>query len=388
MRALVLVALIGAAAPAHADVIVVAQSGGGDFTNIQDAYVASQVGDTILIRSGTYSGSVVTIDHALAIVAEPADDVIVTSLLQVIGLPENEAVVISGIDELVWFRIIDSGGDIRLQEIGVLGSNAPGLFLDGARSVVVERCTLQGRDGYDGAGAGFAGGSALIATGGSSVALYDCELRAGDGGDGLSSFACIAFGGAGATAAKVEEGSELYAMGSQFYGGDGGDGTCGGTDGPPGHALAVDDSSSAIVTNVILIPGSGGIATSGNAIVDLGIDRRGLVAPTLVREGETVTWRIFGRPGDMVYLPASLRPKWRYLAAALGVQTFGFPLLAPLELVGVIGQGSTMTLQVPSQTLAPGEESRTTFHQVFVLDSSGQRILGGGHAVVTIDDTF
>jgi len=67
---------------------------------------------------------------------------------------------------------------------------------------------------------------------------------------------------------------------------------------------------------------------------------------------------------------------------------FDLPLIEPLVLLGVIGQQGTLTIQVPSQTLAPRVENLTTYHQVFVLDANGQRVLGGGHAVVTISDTL
>jgi pectin methylesterase-like acyl-CoA thioesterase len=57
-------------AAALADVHVVDASGGGDFTTLQAAVNAAADGDTLLVRSGSYDGFLLT-GKGLSIVAEP-----------------------------------------------------------------------------------------------------------------------------------------------------------------------------------------------------------------------------------------------------------------------------------------------------------------------------
>jgi parallel beta-helix repeat protein len=70
-------ALAGAAFLAGPGVIVVAQDGSGDYTTITEAVAAAEDGDTILVKPGTYVGSVV-IDEDLTLRGDgPRDQIVI-----------------------------------------------------------------------------------------------------------------------------------------------------------------------------------------------------------------------------------------------------------------------------------------------------------------------
>jgi hypothetical protein len=300
------------------DVLVVDPLGSGDHLTIASAYAAASPGDVLLVRGGTYPG--LDIDRGVTIVAEEGTSVSWSGPVHVVA---DQRVVLSGLTFLEGLEVSDTTAGVRVQESQLLVTSASGqeaARVVRSRDVLFTRCSLLGSEGATGSGSdgdGEEGGEGLRVVGpGARVGLYSCTLQGGRGGDGgPGGLFASALGGYGGAGGQVFNGAELYAMGGEVIGGDGGTGFMGGEGGPGGVGLAVLGDL-AHVTNTWLEGGSGGAhdPPGGNAadgaahegpIDFLGTQRREILAPRLVRAGETSTWTLVGRPGDV----ASSRPR-------------------------------------------------------------------------------
>jgi hypothetical protein len=190
-------------------------------------------------------------------------------------------------------------------------------------------------------------------------------------------------------------------MRCRFTGGAGGEGFAGGVGGPGGDGVHVHETGNALArfATVQLTGGPGGLDGSGTtpapdgapyvgAVEFLAVAGRELIGPSVTRAGDTSLWTIVGRRGDRVFLPSSLDPAYRFLYAALGVLSFDFPLFDPLVQVGTIDASGTLVLSITAAPLAPGQEARVLFHQLYVISAQGQRVLGGAQAEVVLDPAF
>src|SRR6187402_1540088 len=84
------------ASAARADVFVVDASGGGDFTTLQAAVNAAADGDTLLVRTGSYAGFLLT-GKGLSIVAERGAEPKVSADVRLLSITAGHTVVLSGL---------------------------------------------------------------------------------------------------------------------------------------------------------------------------------------------------------------------------------------------------------------------------------------------------
>jgi hypothetical protein len=136
---------------------VVDQSGGGDFTSIQDGVDAAGPGDTVIVRSGTYDGRV-------AINGKGG--------LCLIGDGPVESVVVS--HDTVVVDVRDTDPPARIQGITITGATAwGGLFTMSAR-VEIAGCVFRGNVGP---GACHGVGGAINAMTHSDLVIEDCLIE-------------------------------------------------------------------------------------------------------------------------------------------------------------------------------------------------------------------
>ena len=82
---------------AAADVLVVDETGGGDFVGVQGGINGANDGDTVLVKSGDYGRLWVT-GKSLNIVADRGAQVHIDGAIRVRGLTIDQGVTISGIE--------------------------------------------------------------------------------------------------------------------------------------------------------------------------------------------------------------------------------------------------------------------------------------------------
>jgi hypothetical protein len=199
----------------------------------------------------------------------------------------------------------------------------------------------------------FASGSSFI--GGPGGNANTGALGCGCGADG-------GFGGTGFTMASSGSAWHLdddYAGGSPGAQACGSCGGCGGVAGLPGRGVA------------------------GKVNLMAGVARH---APALepVRESQTITLALHGKPGDAVWLMRSSQPMFRVSKPWSGVLLAGSPLSAsPL---GTYDANGDLVVNVPTPLLAAGDEARVEQWQTAEFD--GAWWLGPPLSVVVLDDAF
>ena len=214
----ILTAIAWFSAAAHADVIVVAQDGSGDFTQINQAIVQASDGDTLLVRSGTYSPFVVP-NLALEIVADEGASVTIHGYAAVTGLAAEKSVLLSGLTAAAQLPV------------------HYGLYLQGNQgSVRVLGCTFEGyappEQGCEDFGDTEPGGNAVYVTIIAATRLDDLHCQRRDGSDS-DSYLCLDTGGKGGDGIRAMSSTvTLYdctvhggAGGTSGYGGFGGAGS-------------------------------------------------------------------------------------------------------------------------------------------------------------------
>lgn len=208
-------------APALAGVIVVDDDGGPgvDFTDIPPAIEFAHVGDVILVKTGSYNAF--NLNKGVAILGEGTVQVATfwDESSRVSFLPAGRVAILRGLS-FSGLRIANCAGTVVLEDVQTPGPSFPGLeiqsssdvravrvtatrslLLGSASRLELVRSTVSGLPGqssqYGNAGAG---GTALVATGGSTSRMHlvltslgggsggnytgPCFLATGDGGNG------------------------------------------------------------------------------------------------------------------------------------------------------------------------------------------------------------
>ncbi len=412
---LALLAALLAGGSAAADVLVVAPAAGPgvDATTIQAAVDAAVDGDTILVRPGQYPEFVIDA-KALVVVADGAPVMVGMGSyavpyplpVRVRNLAAGQAVVVRGLTTVagvtvtscagpVWFdRLVTVDPTQHYQCQGQQGAK-PGASVTSSLAVTFTRCTLQAESGWSQAFSPAIGGIGLAAFG-SGVQLYDCVLRGGVGasnvnltgtsggpgmlvsnGSTLTVSACTIQGGAGGlnfgpvcTAAHyvggagvlfTGSGGTLYSLESTAVGGRANLTTlCPGLYGPAGPA----------------IDGSG-------TIVPLFGFARHLQSTSPVRGGETLTFTLEGRPGEVPMLLVSGEHVPLPLTSYSGVLLTGLPLLETFAL-GALPASGTATLAFPVPNVGALVGAVTLYAQSLFVDAPGIW-LGAGATVTLLD---
>lgn len=429
------------AAASSANVIVVSSSGTGQFTNLQMAVNSAANGDTLLVRAGGYSSF--TIDgKALSVVADTnglAVTVFGSVIVQNLGASQNvvlAGLIVTGATTTsvsdtpgVALFAIGNAGPLRVDACQLTGAIGYGDNYNGAgqdcctpidhgsgwAGALLEHntggvgfvgCTIKGgraANAYDfcecGTGALGGDGLSLDAT---RVALYDCTLVGGRGGDGGDH---AANGGAGCRAQTSTGACGLFASGTSFTGGDGGNGTdflysVGGSGGP---GLYVDAPALGQLLDCTLHGGAKGVscsapgqldgqpgpATSGTSqpFVFTGT-RLVFHAPTPIRENTDAPASFTGQPGEHVYLYMTDATGFRPLAPWKGVLLTNKS--APHQATYAVDVGAIPQSGVLNTTLhfADVASARTLFLQAFSIDAQGKTKLGSFATTIVLDAAY
>lgn len=376
---------------------------------------ASQDGDVLLVRGGSYAGFVIT-DKALSVVADAGAQVTVANGTRVRDLAPTRTVALidlglqgapSMTDPLVatGLTLTNNSGPVRVERCRLAGAWAPSgspLSVTTCADVALTACTLSGL-GYVGSGCGTTGTPGLTVQGGSVVSLYGCIVQGSNGAQG----GCNCDGGFGGPGARVLQ-STLFSSNSTFtggrggdavtsafpagaYGGDGGDGIfCG-----QGTVRILDSATAAGSAGRCFDSscgnwggdGSPGLARRGSTFVDIAGSARTLSSHAIVHGGTTESFTVRGDPGDLVGLYVSpttigsFVPAWHGM---LFVPLRPAPAATRLLYLGVVPQSGALEFPLAISTLPPGVQSQTSFIQASLLTTQGQRYLSSVRTLVTL----
>jgi hypothetical protein len=388
------------------------------FTDLQAAVDASSEGDTILVAGGQYEGFTID-DKSLSVVAVPGQAVFVAGAIQVLHLPVDKRVLLSGIAATgrvltglsePALIVTDCQGNVRIETCNLTGglgslSISSQKFGDGGHAVVLQastqvvfaHCTITGGKG-----------------GGTSSQCESCT--GGTGGHGVrinlsqpTFYQCTVTGGAGATAlyhggkggAGAWQGNSwLFAAGSSFKGGRGGNGEdflpAYGGDG--GDGLFVNTGATAdLLDNTY----AGGLGGNGNTGVPANKGQpgspmsgggtfnqypgkaRALAASLMQFDGADLQVAVSGEPGDSVWLRISQRPAYRFQASLPGVHAV-HSTQVPLVAAGLIPPSGQLQLLValPNSSVQP---EQVLYVQGFGFDAAGAAWLGTPMQALVLD---
>jgi len=382
------------------------------FATIQAAVDQAEDGDSVLVKSGSYPGFAIG-NKGISVVADTGATVVVDGGVSVAGVPAGLSALLAGLtiqasNGTIGLSAVDVAGGLRIEECSVIPflPDLPAVLLDTDADVALVMCTLQGSMGGHSGRSGSPGWPAILSIS-SSVAIQDCALLGGAGGDGYSD--PPGAGGAGGPGISLD-GGFVYVSGSDVRGGDGGKGgdnhQCtmggdqGGRGGAGGAAVRVSSaptSPAVILFGVVATPGAGGAggidysdgydgdpcwgngadgaagvpidAPPGSADVLAGSSRR-LIAPRVARENRAILAHAYGQPGDFFQVFASARPQFVYLPQFSGVQLVQ---LQPSMLLasGTVPAAGVLDLQLQMPNLPL--ESAPLFLQAYVRDTGEQR---------------
>ena len=387
------------------DILTVDDSGGMNFTDIQAAVNAATDGDTILVFEGSYAGFLVD-GKALNVFAETNNVVNVTSTVQISNLVEPKRLVLSDLritatsvypQSPAALAMNVNTGSVRIQKCtlaggaGTLvfddegepfGSGGIGADLFFCTDVAFTACTILGGNGagittgysFQSGGVGGKGVFARI----SAVALYDCLIRGGNGGDSVGMN-----GGNGGDGYHAPTGG-FFSSGTAFRGGDGGSETDfvpwfqGGNG---GDGIVSGRNSNIHLLDSTYGGGAGGFSFDGtNGTPGVGLDGGGIVeqlngtrrkctAASITAPASQLAVTITGQPGDQVYLPSSNQSFFKYRPGMHGTWLIAAPRLMTAQPIGVIPASGVLVTQIPIASSGSGAVVTTV--QGLVVDTLG-----------------
>ena len=401
-------------AGARADVIVVAQDGSGDFTQINQAIVQASDGDTLLARTGTYAPFIVP-NRALEIVADEGASVSINGYAAVTGLAVGKSVLLSGLTTVAQLPshfglyLQNNAGHVRVrnclftgftppeQDCEDFGETDPGgdaVYVAGCDDVALVHCAIVGGDGGDSEyywclDTGGDGGRGIFASA-SSVSLYECSVIGGEGGTS-------GYSGSGGAGVHLM-GSDLFASGRIIRGGDAGLTNdviwiCG--DG--GAGAFVDQNSVLRLRDVVLEGGKKGYPNgcdssdgpdfSGTGILTIYPGAaRDLIAARVVREGVAADLNFKGEPGDRVFLTRSDAAAQLHLPFLEGSWLLQPPL--SMKAMGTIDASGTLAVSMPVSELPPGIEADLIHLQAVFTGAVDGKTLGSAVQLLVVDSAY
>ena len=387
--------LLSLAAPQ--DVLVVDDSSGPgfDFTTIGDAVDAAQDGDVVLVRAGSYTGTATISGKSLVVTADTDAVVDFTGALAVVGLAEQQTVLLSGIraqpdaSGLPALTVRDNDGSVFVDrwilEADPSMPAAKVVDLQNSSVVVFNRLSVKG-GAYPGpSGTG-------VEAWASHMYMYDSQIMGGQhypsddpgmpGGIGLDFSA-----------------ASLFDMGSVVQGGQGTDaGTaleCTGVSGDGGPGLVLSGSGKLYSTELVgglagELAGAGTCTEGepGEPIVVAGgssswwswpIPQFTVSSPARVGESASVT--LSGQPNDLAWIGFSTAVQAQSVTGVVGRLIVGAPLLLQVGSLGPTGQ---LSFDVPA-FVPPGAEGQTYYAQAILVDTGGDATFSQPAPLVTLD---
>jgi hypothetical protein len=374
VRAVVFCVLTSAVCAQAAVHVVAPVAGPGvDFTSISAAIAASADGDTVLVRTGSYSAFGVN-GQSLAITAEEGGEVVVAGGVFVIGVPAGGFVSLHGLsvqaDEFsAALSLLNNAGHVWVESCTLRGCHqeifstfllgTQALLVDHSDSVAVTGCFLQG-------GSGVAGEPAASCVS-SNVHLYGSTLiggaahcedppsqHCGDAGPGL-----LVWGGF------------ATAQSSSLVGGAAAPGLsgCPGCQcsqvGQGGVAVELSTGSPTLhFYDVALVPGSAtppcgttgaDVAGALNGVLEQSFGGKfELSVGSPVNEGALTKLSVEGRPGDMAFVLFSLLPEDTWIATQNGTLLCSMPFV--LVALGQLSAAGKLSISVEIPELPAGYE--------------------------------
>lgn len=382
-------------AAAHAQgVVVVDASGGGAFTDLQNAVDDAHPGDTILVRPGQYDD--VVINKGLSVVSDTGGVVAIDGSVSVVNLPAGESVHLHGLfaggtpNQLNPFppplTVRDCLGTVWVEDCGFLGNlTFGGAGYEAVRVTDSTAVVLQDTSAQASGVAGSADGLVVVR---STVYAFGCTFAGGTsnpndvGGDGVFMVEasvylndCVVTGGVG------QDAGQLCPL---FVAGDGGDGVkaSGATSVLRTLATAITAGAGGAAFSTCG-PGQAGLPVrvlGGAYAPDVATRAYGLEASPVARWGESFDYTITGPAGDVVWLAFSTAPAPVYLPglrAPILLQFSGFTAVN----LGALPPSGTLVIPTTVPVLT-GLPVVTLYAQVLGI-SQAEGLVGGESQVLT-----
>jgi hypothetical protein len=233
----------------------------------------------------------------------------------------------------------------------------------------------------------------IVLKDGPSLALYDCLVFGGNGGDSDD------FGGDGGPGVHASN-AFLFASGTQVRGGKGGDasgqyGFWYGGDGGAGMVFGPATTGIALASGFFGGPGGyqGGAAgppSVGGSLAPLAGKASKLSLPAIVSDGQQVSLAISGSPGDMAFLLLTTSAGFQFSAVHKGVAaTVGNGPTVQLDQptpIGIVLANGVLNTQVQFPALPHAVPGRRYFLQSFVVDGMNNVTLGSPRHVLCLND--
>jgi len=408
------------------------------FTDVQSAIDAASAGDTLLVRAGSYNGILLD-GKALSIAADSGTLVVLQGQSEIRNLPAATSTQFVGLQFIglggsatttAGVFAHDNAGSLRFSACTIRGGNGKnGAGATAGREAArISRCedvaligvTLRGGDGGGGAG-GRSGGVGLYSRD-TLLALYDCSLAGGNGGD--DAFDHAADGGPGGHGYESPDAS-MFASGSSFAGGNGGNGgeeqtdpfgggcVHAGAGGNGGHGLSLGSQPPAAQAPHAQLQagsrqgGAGGIGGQGyacpsgpNGVPGVAIQllagsaatsptpARSLLALNPARESSSVPLTIRGVPGDRVWMLQSLQTHHSGATPFEGRQLVSGGIVSRSSMLGVLPASGQLASTLALGALPLGVETRVLQLQLLAFDTASAGVWGGCVPLVILDSSY
>lgn len=428
MRSLSALALIGFLAPLvrAGNVLVVDPSGAaGTHPEIQSAVSAASDGDVVLVKTGTYPTFTIA-NKDVSVVADTGAVVQVTGTVRVMLLAATRCVLISGLDITGAYGTTNNGhglvassnaGSVRVEHCVIHAApgtadfclRREGAFVETSADVAFAHSTIVGTDA---ASLFYVTGGYGLRCVGSNVAVYDCTLRGGHGGNSSTcSFMNCAYvyavdtdGADGGIGLRIES-SQIFVSRSSVGGGDGGNalpnpnyGTYGGCGGAGAELVSATSShrldgmlaGGAPGLSLGASPASPGpVLAYGSAPFPLlaGTGRT-LAASAVVRENNAIALTLSGQPNDAAGVLVSTRASHHEELAVNGVYLTAAPTNGRFFPLGPVPGAGTLASSVTIGDLGPGVQARRFFVQSFHQEPGGRVVLGTPETVIVLDSAY
>lgn len=368
----------------------------GPYFEIQDAVLAAQSGDVILVAPGGYNPVTVT-GKGLTIASAPGGSASTPGIarLDVSQLNSEQPFTLAGIrvvaDELSrGMSVSNCSGPVRILDCTIRGADDTGLTVISSMDVALHNVTVNGGPGL------YADGQHGMTVRDSNVALWGCTVSGSssfdvypDGGTGLQAHSsevllhgCTVSGGNGYR-------GQLNKIGQCIHPGDGGDGVLASG---AGRLRILDSQMQAGIGGAAGPcpgPGDPGEDLAGNGlVVPYGGEALELESLMLAMESTSFDVTANGQPGDTVLLVVGPETGRRSLPAFVGDLHVGGPLGGPLggPRRVPIGQGlsATVTLQLPELAVLGVEQ----WYLQTVHLRRGQVVMGPSRPLVILDSAW